>query len=260
MERRPPFETLPLGITEDQLIGSFDLEKALKKGEKRFLPGLLAKVNQGVLYVDELNLLDDHIIDLLLDCAVSGVNVVEREGISFSHPAEFLLVGTMNPEEGEIRPQLQDRFGLCAEIHTLSDPDQRMEIIERYLDFERNPKAFRTKWSKAEKAMAANIAKARRMLPKISPAKDWFRAAVSLSVSLDVHGHRADILMIKAATTLAALAGRREIEADDFETAATLVYPHRMKRLPFEEGGISAAELRDKAKSAIKDLAHKKKV
>ena len=165
----------------------------------------------------------------------------------------------MNPEEGEIRPQLQDRFGLCAEIHTLSDPDMRMEIVERYLDFESNPKAFRARWSKAEKAQADNITRARRLLPKISPDKNWFRAAVELSLSLAVHGHRADILMIKAAATLAALAGRGKIESADFETAATLVYPHRIKRLPFEEGGISAEELRDKARSAIKGNINKKK-
>ncbi len=251
VEKRPPFATLPLGITEDQLLGTFDLEQALKHGEKHFAPGLLARVNQGVLYVDELNLLDDHIVDLLLDSAASGVNYVEREGISIVHPAQFLLVGTMNPEEGELRPQLQDRFGLCAEIRTLSDPDQRVEIIERCLDFEANPRAFRAQWAKQEKALTAAIARARRILPKIEPNHDWYRAVVELSVSLGVHGHRADILMIKAAATLAALDGRKEILSADIETAATLVYPHRLKRLPFEDARISEPELREKAREIM---------
>ncbi len=251
VEKRPPFETLPLGITEDQLLGSFDLEQALKQGEKKFAPGLLAKVNQGVLYIDELNLLDDHIIDLLLDSAASGVNFVEREGISMVHPAEFLLVGTMNPEEGEIRPQLQDRFGLCADIKTLSDPEQRIEIIERCIDFEANPQAFRANWTKEEKALTATIVKARRILPQIKPDRKWHRAVVALSISLEVHGHRADILMIKAAATLAALDGRKKISAQDIERAATLVYPHRLKRVPFEEAPFSEPELREKAKEII---------
>ena len=251
VEKRPPFETLPLGITEDQLLGTFDLEQALKHGEKRFAPGLLARVNQGVLYVDELNLLDDHIIDVLLDSAASGINYVEREGISIVHPAVFLLVGTMNPEEGELRPQLQDRFGLCAEIRTLPDPEKRIEIIERSLEFEANPRAFRAKWAKQEKVLTATIARARRILPKIEPHRDWHRVAVELSVSLEVHGHRADILMIKAAATLAALDGRMEIAPHDIETAATLVYPHRLRRMPFEEAQLSEPELRERAREAI---------
>jgi len=250
--RRAPFETLPLGITEDQLLGSFDLERALQRGEKRFSPGLLARVNQGVLYVDELNLLDDHIIDLLLDCAASGVNVVEREGISLSHPAEFLLVGTMNPEEGELRPQLQDRFGLCAEMLTLGDREQRIDIIERCLGFEADPVAFRAGWEKKETALTARIAEARRLLPTIRPERRWHRAAVETSIGLGVHGHRADILMIKAASTLAALDGRSRIEPQDLETASTLVYPHRLRRLPFEETQVSEAELRDKAREALR--------
>ena len=250
-EKRPPFETLPLGITEDQLLGTFDLEQALKHGEKRFAPGLLARVNQGVLYVDELNLLDDHIIDLLLDSAASGVNYVEREGISIVHPASFLLVGTMNPEEGELRPQLQDRFGLCAEIRTLSDPEQRIEIIERSLEFEANPRTFRAQWAKQEKALTTTITRARRLLPRIKPHQAWHRAVVDLSVSLGVHGHRADILMIKAAATLAALDGREEITPQDIETAATLVYPHRLKRTPFEEVRVSELEIRERAQEVI---------
>ncbi len=251
VERRPPFVTLPLGITEDQLIGTIDLERALRSGEKRFEPGLLARVNQGVLYVDEVNLLDDHMVDLLLDCAATGVNVVAREGIAVVHPAEFLLVGTMNPEEGELRPQLQDRFGLCAEIRTLEDLDDRAEIVERCLAFEAEPQAFHKEWAKEEKALTRTIAAARRILPKIKSDGGWSTAVARLSVSLGVHGHRADILMIKAASTLAALDGRKEIEARDIEDAATLVYPHRLRRRPFDEEPLSAEELRERVREAL---------
>ena len=253
----PPFETLPLGITEDQLLGTFDLEKALTKGEKSFEPGLLARVNQGVLYVDEVNLLDDHIVDFLLDCAASGVNVVAREGITLTHIrwADESGLGTMNPEEGEIRPQLQDRFGLCAELKTLEDPDTRADIIDRCLDFERDPIAFREKWSKEEKSLTRSIVKARKLLPSILPGRRWHRAAARLSINLGVHGHRADILMIKAAVTIAALDGRKEIRSRDLEDAAPLVYPHRLRRKPFDDDPISPGELSDQAREAVSTSA-----
>lgn len=253
-ERPPPFVNLPLGITEDRLLGTFDLERALKHGEKRFMPGLLARVNRGVLYVDELNLLDDHIVDLLLDSAASGMNFVEREGISMNHPAEFLLVGTMNPEEGELRPQLQDRFGLCSEIRTLTDPGIRAEIIDRCLSFENDPEAFRARWEGEEKALREKIAKARRLLPEIRHGGNWRTAVAEVSTRLGVHGHRADILMIKGAATLAALDGRRELEQGDLETAATLVYPHRLRRLPFEDTDFDSETLRETVRRTLEDV------
>jgi len=250
-EKPAPFVTLPLGTTEDRLLGTFDLERALRHGEKRFLPGLLARVNGGILYVDELNLLEDHLVDLLLDCAASGVNHVEREGISTTHPAQFLLVGTMNPEEGELRPQLQDRFGLCAEIRTLTDPEVRAEIIDRCLAFERDPAAFRARWEPEEKACRQRIAAARALLPEIRPGREWQVAVGRVSTRLGVHGHRADLLMIKGAATLAALDGRGALEARDLEDAATLVYPHRLRRVPFEQVDMDAEALRAAVRDAL---------
>lgn len=261
VQRQPVFATLPLGITEDQLLGSFDLEHVLKAGEKRFEPGLLARVNHGVLYVDEINLLDDHIVDLLLDAAVSGVNVVAREGVSVSHQSEFMLVGTMNPEEGELRPQLQDRFGLCAEIKTLQRTMDRVEIVRRTLDFEADPKGFRQQWAAEEETLRNSIQRARWLLPRINPDPKWFEAAANLSISMGVHGHRADILMIKASATLAALDGRETIESQDFEAAAPLVYAHRLKRKPFDTNESSESDIAEQARQiAVTITPSKKKI
>jgi Mg-chelatase subunit ChlI len=204
-----------------------------------------------VLYVDEVNLLDDHIVDLLLDCAASGVNVVAREGVAVAHPAEFMLVGTMNPEEGELRPQLQDRFGLCAEIRTLQEPESRAEIVDRVLEFEHDPGAFDSKWAKEEKRLSESISKARKLLPTIEPDRGLHMSAAELSISLGVHGHRADFLMIKASATLAALDGRTEINIDDLQTAATLVYPHRLRRKPFDESPLSEEALRERTREIL---------
>ncbi len=255
--RRAPFETLPLGITEDRLLGSLDIEHALQSGRRRFEPGLLARVNGGVLYVDEVNLLDDPLVDLLLDAAASGVNVVSREGISVCHPAEFLLVGTMNPEEGELRPQLQDRFGLCAEIAHLPDADRRAEIVERNLAFEADPAGFIARWADRENEEATAIAAARARLPAVRPARRWLEAAAELSLSLEVDGHRADLLLIKGAMALAALAGRDELVADDLERAAPLVYAHRLRRRPFEEASLTPDELRGRAREMLEAPAKK---
>jgi magnesium chelatase subunit I len=259
VQRRPVFATLPLGITEDQLLGSFDLEHALTAGKKRFEPGLLARVNHGVLYVDEVNLLDDHIVDLLLDAAVSGVNIVAREGVSISHQSQFMLVGTMNPEEGELRPQLQDRFGLCAEIRTLQSTEDRVEIVRRTLDFEADPTGFRHEWTEREEALRDAIQRARNLLPKINPDPRWYEAAANLSISLGVHGHRADILMLKASATLAALAGRETIESEDFEAAAPLVYAHRLKRKPFDTNEFSESDIAEQARETAVTIAPGKK-
>jgi Mg-chelatase subunit ChlI len=228
--REVPFETLPLGITEDQLLGTLDLEHALKHGEQRFKPGMLAKVNQGVLYVDEVNLLEDHIVDLLLDVAAMGVNSVAREGVTVTHPAELMLVGTMNPEEGELRPQLLDRFGLCVEISALSDPDERAEVVMRRLAFDADPAAFRAKWQTEQDEIARGIGAAHALLGRVVVERSICLTAAELALDLGVDGQRADVLLVKGAVTLAALAGRSEIRREDLERAAGVVLPHRLGR------------------------------
>lgn len=258
VERPPRFETLPLGITEDQLVGTIDLEHALRHGKQKFAPGLLARVNQGVLYVDEVNLLEDHIVDLLLDVAAMGVNVVAREGITLSHPAEFLLIGTMNPEEGVLRPQFLDRFGLCAEIRTIESTEERALIVERCLSFESDPAAFHSTWASAESELTEAIVEARQLLPRIVIDRDWCEAVAELSLALGVHGHRPDVLMVKTMATLAALDGRHEIQAGDMETASLLVYPHRLRRRPFETKTLSDEDVRDQARQ-IASTTEKKK-
>jgi len=255
----PPFVTLPLGVTEDQLVGTLDLERALKDGEKRFQPGLLARAHGGVLYVDEVNLLEDHIVDLLLDVAASGVNVVARDGVTTTHAAELVLVGTMNPEEGELRPQLLDRFGMCVELRGETDEEMRAEIVTRVLAFESDPQGFHARWAEAEAGLAADILRARALLPEVRVDPSWHRAAARLSLALDVAGHRADILAVKAARVLAALADRRHVEPIDLETAATLVYPHRLRRRPFDEARPANAELREEAQRCAAEAREEKK-
>lgn len=249
--RRPPFESLPLGVTEDQLLGSMDLEHALRHGERRFSPGLLARVNRGVLYVDEVNLLEDHLVDLLLDVAAFGVNVVAREGVSVSHPSQFMLVGTMNPEEGELRPQLLDRFGLCTEVESLDDIEERGRIVHRSLAFEADPVAFRKQWRDAERKLAQKVVAARELLPSIVADESLCIAAARLSTEFGVHGHRADLLLVKGAATIAALEGRNVIEPIDFERVAPLALRHRLRRAPFEEVTVSSEEIVKRAREAV---------
>ncbi len=257
--RRPPFESLPLGVTEDQLLGSMDLEHALRHGERRFSPGLLARVNRGVLYVDEVNLLEDHLVDLLLDVAAYGVNVVAREGVSVTHPSQFMLVGTMNPEEGELRPQLLDRFGLCTEVESVADADARGRIVFRRLAFEADPAAFRAEWREEERKLAEQVATARALLPRIVADEELCLAAARLSLELGVHGHRADLLLVKGAATLAALEGREVIEPIDFERVAPLALRHRLRRAPFEEVRVSSEEIATRARAAVAAASKAKK-
>jgi Mg-chelatase subunit ChlI len=249
--RRPPFESLPLGVTEDQLLGSMDLEHALRHGKRRFSPGLLARVNRGVLYVDEVNLLEDHLVDLLLDVAAFGVNVVAREGVSVVHPSQFMLVGTMNPEEGELRPQLLDRFGLCTEVESLDDVESRAQVVHRRLAFEADPGPFRSQWSAAERELARQVVAARELLPAIVPDPSLCVAAARLSTEVGVHGHRSDLLLVKGAATIAALEGRTTIEPMDFERVAPLALRHRLRRAPFEEVTIGSAEIAARAREAV---------
>jgi magnesium chelatase subunit D len=233
--RRPTFVDLPISATEDRLVGTLDLEHALRKGERRFEPGLLADANRGILYVDEVNLLDDHLVDTLLDAAAMGVNVVEREGIAFSHPARFMLVGTMNPEEGEVRPQLLDRFGMCVEVQGLSRATDRVHVITRRTEFEDDPIGFRATWSQAERDVRDSLVAAQRGLPAVEVPHDLLFLIASICAEMRVDGHRADIVMTRAATALAALEQATEVTPGHVRKVAPLVLAHRMRRKPFED-------------------------
>jgi len=235
---------LPVGATEDRVVGSMDLEYALKKGEKRVEPGLLAAAHRGILYVDEVNLLDDHVVDVLLDSAAMAVNTIEREGVSFSHPARFTLVGTMNPEEGELRPQLLDRFGLCVHIQGVRDAESRVAVMERRAEFEEAPEAFCERWEAESLALVQRIRAAVERYPsvEIDRALLFDIAAYCLNVSVD--GHRGDIVTLKAAKTLAAYHGRDRVTKTDIETAAELALPHRIRRQPLQDIVVDVAEVR----------------
>lgn len=227
---------LPVSATEDRVVGTLDIEHAIKCGEKKFEPGILALANRNILYVDEINLLDDHVVDVLLDAAAMGINTVEREGVSYSHPARFVLVGTMNPEEGDIRPQLLDRFALSVVVTGEHDLLQRVEVIKRRLAYEQDADSFIASWQDEQDALAAKIVAAGELLPQVTIADKLLETVARLSVELGVDGHRADITVIKTALTIAAFNGRSEAVLEDVKQAAKLVLPHRMRRRPFEEG------------------------
>ncbi len=245
--RPMPFVELPLNATEDRLIGSLHIEKALQSGERRFEAGLLAAANRGILYVDEVNLLPDHLVDMLLDSAASGVNVIEREGISFVHPARFILIGTMNPEEGELRPQFLDRFGLCVAIRSVTDLDSRKEIVQRHLAFESDPEGFLNKWMLADQAISDQIAYAREHLNEVNVPDSLMTAFVSLTLELELQGHRADITILKAARAHAALMEKSAIDKADIYEVAPLAVRHRMKSSPLE----GPEHLREKVQNAL---------
>lgn len=234
---------LPLSSTEDRVAGTLDIEHAIKTGKKRFEPGVLAKANGNILYVDEINLLDDHIVDLLLDSAAMGVNYIEREGVSYSHPSRFVLVGTMNPEEGDLRPQLLDRFGLAVDIRGEYDESRRIEIIRRRLAFERDPEGFSEGYGEANAEVRDAIVEARRIVADMEPGEKVLDLAVKVSLHLGVDGHRADLTMVKAACTYAAFMGRDEAVPDDVIHVSRLVLPHRMRRNPFQDSTLDAEEL-----------------
>jgi magnesium chelatase subunit D len=225
---------LPVSATEDRVVGTLDIERAIKTGEKHFEPGVLALAHRGILYVDEVNLLDDHLVDVLLDSAAMGVNTVEREGISFSHPANFVLVGTMNPEEGELRPQLLDRFGLCVNIKGIGDVTQRVELIKRRLSYEEDPEAFAANWQAAESELCGQIFRAQKLLSEVKISDNMLELISQICVDMVVDGHRADITMMKTSITLAAFNGRTEVFEEDVKEAAELVLSHRMRRKPFD--------------------------
>ena len=235
VKRRMRVVDLPVSATEDRVVGTLDIERALKTGEKHFEPGILAEANRNILYVDEINLLDDHVVDVILDSAAMGVNTVEREGVSFSHPARFVLVGTMNPEEGDLRPQLLDRFGLVVDVKGETDIEMRTEVVKRYLEYELDPEAFLEKWRPNQEKLRNKIIEAQKLLRNVTYSDEILRLAAEISVSLGVDGHRADISMIKTACTNAAYEGRGHVSGKDMKLAAELVLPHRMRRKPFEE-------------------------
>jgi magnesium chelatase subunit D len=236
---------LPVSATEDRVVGTLDIENAIKTGRKRFEPGVLATANRGMLYVDEVNLLDDHVVDVLLDSAAMGVNVVEREGISFSHPAQFILVGTMNPEEGELRPQLLDRFGLCVVISGISEPGARKEILIRRIQYERDPVGFYRAWQQEEQRLAQQITHARDLLHRVSYTDDELTAIAQLTAELGVDGHRGDIVILKASVAHAAFEGRERITQRDILLAAELALPHRLKKQPLQHGEARLEQLRE---------------
>ncbi|MEM9028589.1 MAG: magnesium chelatase ATPase subunit I [Pseudomonadota bacterium] len=235
-----PVVDLPLGATEDRIVGALDLEMALVHGQRVFEPGLLARANRGFLYIDEVNLLDDHLVDLLLDVAASGENVVEREGISVRHPARFVLVGSGNPEEGELRPQLLDRFGLAVEIETPTDISERVEIVRRRDAFERDPAAFAADWQQRDTELRLTITRAQERIDHIQVSDRMVELATRICMALGTDGLRGELTMIKAARAYAALAGESAVTADYLKLVAPSALRHRMRRDPLDETGSSA--------------------
>ncbi|GLW94352.1 putative cobaltochelatase [Actinokineospora globicatena] len=248
---------LPVGATEDRVIGSLDLERALTEGVRAYQPGLLAAAHRGVLYVDEVNLLHDHLVDLLLDAAAMGRAHVEREGVSISHASAFLLVGTMNPEEGELRPQLLDRFGLTVEVRAARDVDTRTEVIRRRLAYEADPAGFAATWSTSDAELATKIVAARKALPEVVLPDSELRRIAAVCAAFDVDGMRADLVVARTSVAHAAWRGAPEVEEIDVEVAARLALPHRRRRDPFDEPGLDQEQLsqalRDAADEADRD-------
>lgn len=235
---------LPLCATEDRVAGTLDIEHAITKGTKKFEPGVLASANGNILYVDEVNLLDDHIVDLLLDAAAMGVNFVEREGISYSHPARFLLVGTMNPEEGDLRPQLLDRFGLVVDVMGERDSALRSEVVKRRLLFERDPEAFTEQYGPQQQALRERILAAQEMVAGMEADDRLIDTAVKVALALGVDGHRADLTLVRTSLAFAALDGQNAVRREHVEKAAALALPHRMRRRPFEESRMDAGAVK----------------
>ncbi|ADB58129.1 VWA domain-containing protein [Archaeoglobus profundus] len=226
---------LPLSVTIDRLVGTVDVERFLKEGVKALQPGILAEANRNILYIDEVNLLDDYIADSLLDSAAMGWNVIEREGISFKHPARFILVGSMNPEEGELRPQILDRFGLCVEVSAPMNPEDRIEIVRRVEKFHEDPIGFYRKFENKEKELTEKIVKAKEILPKVEISEDLLKLLAETVIKLGIKTNRAEIATIKTAKAIAALNGRRRVTLDDLEKAMELALPHRLKDKPFQK-------------------------
>ncbi|MEV0524413.1 putative cobaltochelatase [Streptomyces sp. NPDC050439] len=244
---------LPVGASEDRLVGALDIERALAEGVKAFEPGLLADAHRGILYVDEVNLLHDHLVDLLLDAAAMGASYVEREGVSVRHAARFLLVGTMNPEEGELRPQLLDRFGLTVEVAASRETDQRVEVVRRRLAYDDDAERFAARWHDEEAALRGRIVAARALLPQVRLGDGALRQIAATCAAFEVDGMRADIVMARTATALAAWAGREDVLAEDVRQAALLALPHRRRRNPFDAPGLDEDKLDDTLEQSAGD-------
>ncbi|WP_243214370.1 MULTISPECIES: magnesium chelatase ATPase subunit I [Methylobacterium] len=244
-----PVVDLPLGATEDRVVGALDLERALTRGEKAFEPGLLARANRGFLYIDEVNLLEDHLVDLLLDVAASGVNTVEREGLSIRHPARFVLVGSGNPEEGELRPQLLDRFGLAVEVTTPTDLPTRIDVVRRRDAYERDPAAFCAGYAKADRAIRKALTAARARLPGLSVPDATLEAAARLCLALGTDGLRGELTLMRTARALAAYEGAETVDLDHLARIAPSALRHRLRRNPLDESGSTARVAR-----AVEDL------
>jgi Mg-chelatase subunit ChlI len=244
--RATPFVNLPVSATEDRVVGTLDIEKAIQKGERHFEPGVLAAANRGLLYIDEVNLLDDHVVDVLLDSAAMGMNIVEREGISFAHPARFILVGTMNPEEGDLRPQLLDRFALSVDIYGIREARERVTIMERNLAFESDADGFYREWLPKEQELSKQIDAARKLVDKVIHTRRDLLSIASLTASLNVDGHRSDLVILKAARAQAAFDGRTAINDRDIALASELALPHRLKRSPFQQAEMGMEELQER--------------
>ncbi len=230
-----PVVDLPLGATEDRLVGSLDLERALASGEKHFEPGLLARAHRGFLYIDEVNLLEDHLVDLLLDVAQTGVNVVEREGLSLRHPARFVLVGSGNPEEGDLRPQLLDRFGLSVEVKTPTDLSQRIEVIRRRDAFDRDGETFAERWTKEDSKVRRRIETARRRLDDVELTDSALERATGLCLQLGTDGLRGELTLMRAARAAAALDGSKQVTVAQLRQVAPLALRHRLRRNPLDD-------------------------
>jgi magnesium chelatase subunit I len=238
--RAPRVVDLPLGATEDRVVGALDLERALASGERRFEPGLLARANRGFLYIDEANLLEDHLVDLLLDVAASGINVVEREGLSVRHPARLVLIGSGNPEEGELRPQLLDRFGLSVEVRTPTDIPTRVEVVRRRDRFDRDASAFAEEFAPAQRKLRAAIAQARDALEQVETPDAALESAARLCVAVGADGLRGELTLIRAARALAAFEARTTFGDNELKRLAPMALSHRLRRNPLDEAGSGA--------------------
>lgn len=236
-DKPTPVIDLPLGATEDRVVGALDIERALAHGEKAFEPGLLARANRGYLYIDEVNLLDDHLVDLLLDVAQSGVNVIEREGLSITHAARFVLVGSGNPEEGELRPQLLDRFGLSVEVTSPTDIDTRIEVIKRRDAFDRDPSAFAKAWRRKDLAIRRKILAGRGLLANVDAPEAVLRDCAELCVALGSDGLRGELTLLRAARALAAFEGKPAVSRSEVARVAPMALSHRLRRDPLDEAG-----------------------
>jgi Mg-chelatase subunit ChlI len=251
-KRRMKIVELPVGTTEDRVVGTLNIERAITEGVKALEIGMLAEANRGILYVDNINLLDDHIMDVLLDSAAMGVNIVEREGVSVSHPANFILIGSMNPEEGELRPQLHDRLAFHVEVKGIGNLQGRLKIMKQAIEFNRDPIYFKKLYEESDKEIAKKIIQAKKFLPKVTMKENLLRVVARMCIELDVDGHRPDIIITRAAMTKAAYDGRKIVTEDDMIFASDLTLGFRMRRTPFEEAALGSTKFQQVLEHAKK--------